>query len=113
MSVENTRVDVNLEEIRADLELGIEDCDITRMRREWCPALISEIERLRKELQAHQYLRETLVRAHSALTRYVEWCGSVHEQDCSMDDTCSCAGKATNDRVNASIREIEGLLGKK
>jgi hypothetical protein len=39
-----------------------------------------------------------------AILAYIEWHGGCHEADCPQDDTCCCAGKPTNDLVNAAIK---------
>lgn len=50
--------------------------------------------------------------ANSALKEMAEWHGGTHESDCPMDDTCNCAYKKFNDRVNSAINNLESSLRK-
>lgn len=52
-------------------------------------------------------LKERLDQAREALQEFVEWHGGAHEEDCPGDDTCDCAGRASNAKANAVLREVE------
>ena len=45
----------------------------------------------------------------TALKEFIDWHGPAHDNDCPEDDTCDCAGAPINARVNAAIRNAEGV----
>jgi chromosome segregation ATPase len=50
--------------------------------------------------------------AREVLREMVDWFGGKHEEDCPKDDTCHCAGKPLNDKIEAALAPPEGA-GKK
>lgn len=75
---------------------------------------MSENLRLKTELSnvsaENVRLREALTDSTNALKEMAEWHGSAHQSDCPADDTCDCARKPFNDRVNSAIRNGDSVL---
>lgn len=41
-----------------------------------------------------------------ALEQYLDWHGSIHDEDCPEDDTCDCSWKPVNDGVNVALTHL-------
>ena len=64
-----------------------------------------------KEAESHvRRLTDALKLSHDALDEMADWHGSTHESECPQDDTCNCAYRKFNDRVNEACRVGEQAL---